>query len=77
MLLVTWTSNPLVSEPPIQTIRVRRGPIQYNPSFIQQLSDRHLEATLRFEALRILLKYPYSRRQAHSEISYAASNFRW
>ncbi len=77
MLLATWTSHALVSEPPIQTIRVQRGPIQYNPSFIQQLSDHHLEATLRFEALRILLKHPYGRRQAHSEISYAASNFRW
>ena len=74
LLLATWTSHALVSEPRIQTIRVQRGRIEYNPSFIQQLSDRHLEATLRFEALRILLKHPYSRRQAHSEISYAASN---
>ncbi len=74
LLLATWTSHALVSEPRIQTIRVQRGRIEYNPSFIQQLSDRHLEATLRFEALRILLKHPYSRRQAHSEIGYAASN---
>ncbi|MCL2933305.1 MAG: VWA-like domain-containing protein [Trichodesmium sp. MAG_R03] len=74
LLLATWTSHGLVSEPRIQTIRVQRGRIEYNPEFIEQLSDRHLEATLRFEALRILLKHPYSRRQAHSEISYAASN---
>lgn len=74
LLLATWTSHALVSEPRIQTIRVQRGRIEYSPSFIQQLSDRHLEATLRFEALRILLKHPYSRRQAHSAISYAASN---
>jgi len=74
LLLATWTSHALVSEPRIQTIRVQRGRIEYNPEFIQQLSDRHLEATLRFEALRILLKHPYSRRQAHSAISYAASN---
>ncbi|MGK7925872.1 MAG: VWA-like domain-containing protein [Spirulina sp.] len=74
LLLATWTSHALVSEPRIQTIRVQRGRIEYNPDFIQQLSDRHLEATLRFEALRILLKHPYSRRQAHSAISYAASN---
>lgn len=74
LLLATWTSHRLVSEPRIQTIRVQRGQIEYNPKFIEQLSDRHLEATLRFEALRILLKHPYSRRQAHSEISYAASN---
>ncbi|MEM9217993.1 MAG: VWA-like domain-containing protein [Cyanobacteria bacterium P01_F01_bin.150] len=74
LLLATWTSHRLVSEPRIQTIRVQRGRIEYNPSFIEHLSDRHLEAVLRFEALRILLKHPYSRRQAHSEISYAASN---
>ncbi|MGB3511397.1 MAG: VWA-like domain-containing protein [Microcoleaceae cyanobacterium] len=73
-MLATWTSHALVSEPRIQTIRVQRGRIEYNPDFIEQLSDRHLEATLRFEALRILLKHPYSRRQAHSAISYAASN---
>ncbi|NES18310.1 MAG: hypothetical protein F6K41_05115 [Symploca sp. SIO3E6] len=74
LLLATWTSHALVSEPRIQTIRVQRGRIEYNPSFIEQLSDRLLEATLRFEALRILLKHPYSRRQAHSAISYDASN---
>ncbi|MDY6804398.1 MAG: VWA-like domain-containing protein [Cyanobacteriota bacterium] len=74
LLLAVWTSHALVCEPRIQTIRVRRGRIEYNPEFIEQLSDRHLEATLRFEALRILLKHPYSRRQAHSAISYAASN---
>lgn len=74
LLLATWTSHALVSEPRIKTIRVQRGCVEYNPSFIEQLSDRHLEATLRFEALRILLKHPYSRRQAHSAISYAASN---
>jgi len=74
LLLATWTSHALVSEPRIQTIRVQRGRIEYNPDFIEQLRDRHLEATLRFEALRILLKHPYIRRQAHSAISYAASN---
>lgn len=74
LLLATWTSHALVSQPRIQTIRVQQGRIEYNPGFIEQLSDRHLEATLRFEALRILLKHPYSRRQAHSAISYAASN---
>lgn len=74
LLLATWTSHALVSEPRIQTIRVHRGRIEYNPNFIAQLRDRDLEATLRFEALRILLKHPYSRRQAHSAISYAASN---
>ncbi|MEO1298024.1 MAG: VWA-like domain-containing protein [Cyanobacteria bacterium J06636_16] len=74
LLLATWTSHALVTEPRIQTIRIQRGRIEYNPRFIEQLSDRQLEATLRFEALRILLKHPYSRRQAHSTTSYAASN---
>jgi len=74
LLLATWTSHGLVSEPRIQTIRVQRGRIEYSPGFIEQLSDRQLEAVLRFEALRILLKHPYSRRQAHAALSYAASN---
>ncbi len=73
-LLATSTSHAFVSEPRIQTIRVQRGRIVLNSEFIEQLSDRHLEATLRFEALRILLKHPYSIRPAHSKISYAASN---
>ena len=73
LLLATWTSHRLVLEPRIQTIRVQRGRIEYNPQFVGQLSDRQLEAVLRFEALRILLKHPYSR-QAHAAVSYAASN---
>jgi predicted metal-dependent peptidase len=74
LLLAIWTSHALISEPRIQTIRVQRGRIEYNPRFIEQLGDRQLEAVLRFEALRILLKHPYSRRQAHAAMSYAASN---
>ena len=34
LLLATWTSHALVSEPRIQTIRVQRGRIEYNPEFI-------------------------------------------
>ncbi len=74
LLLATWTSHALVVNPRIHTIRVHRSRIECNPDFIKQLNARQLEATLRFEALRILLKHPYSRRQPHVNLSYAASN---
>lgn len=74
LLLAAWTSHRLIPDRRLQTIRVQRGRIEYNPYFIDQLNPQDLEATLRFEALRILLKHPYSRRQAHTTISYAASN---
>ncbi|MCP4698586.1 MAG: hypothetical protein GY862_17305 [Gammaproteobacteria bacterium] len=64
----------LVMEPRIGTIRVHSGRIEYNPAFIASLKARQLEAVLQFEALRILLRHPYSRCRANAELTYVASN---
>ena len=63
LLFAVWTTHHLVIEPRIHSIRVRHGRIEYNPDFLDALDRRQLEAVLRFEALRILLKHPYSSSQ--------------
>ena len=74
LLFSAWTTHALVMEPRIATIRVRAGHIEYNPEFIRALNARQLESVLHFEALRILLKHPYSRRREDARRTYAASN---
>lgn len=74
LLLAVWTTHALIPNLRIRTIRVERGRIEYNPHFIEKLTSPQLEATLRFETLRILLKHPYLRRQPQPALSYAASN---
>lgn len=74
LLFAAWTTHDLVLEPRIATIRVRQGKIEVNPAFIESLDKRQLEAVLRFEATRILLKHPYQRRKENAPIAYAASN---
>lgn len=36
--------------------------VEYNPAFLQEMSDAALEQALRTEAIRILLKHPYQRK---------------
>jgi len=74
LLFAAWTTHDLVMEPRIATIRVRQGKIEVNPTFIDGLDKRQLEAVLRFEATRILLKHPYQRRKENAAIAYVASN---
>ncbi len=74
LLFAAWTTHDLVMEPRIATVRVRQGKIEVNPAFIDDLDKRQLEAVLRFEATRILLKHPYQRRKENAPIAYAASN---
>lgn len=74
LLFAAWTTHDLVLEPRIATIRVRQGKIEYNPTFIEALDKRQLEAVLRFEAIRILLKHPYQRRKENAPLAYMASN---
>jgi len=74
LLFSVWTTHNLVAEPNIRTIRVRRGRIEYNPDFISSLHRRHLDMVLRCEALRIVLKHPYTRRKENRETAYLASN---
>ncbi|MGE0084228.1 MAG: VWA-like domain-containing protein [Desulfococcaceae bacterium] len=69
-----WISHDLIADENIRTIRVRRGRIEYNPLFIQSLNAEQLDAVLRFEAMRIVLKHPYNRRKENAQLSYLASN---
>lgn len=43
-------------------IRSGRRRIEYNPDFLQEMTDEGLEEALRTEAIRILLKHPYERK---------------
>lgn len=69
-----WTLHKVESVSFIKTIRVQNGSIEYNSDFIDSLSKKELECVMRFEAMRIILKHPYSRKKPISEISYLASN---
>jgi len=74
LLFSIWTTHNIVIEPGIRTIRVRRGRVEYNPEFIKSLDEEQLDAVLRFEAMRIVLKHPYLRQKENRELTYLASN---
>jgi len=58
----------------IKTIRVKNGAVEFNPDFINSLTDKQLEEVLSFEAMRIVLKHPYSRKKDNASKAYLASN---
>ncbi len=74
LLFSVWTLHRLTASKEIHTLRVGDGRIEYNPAFIQSLSDRDLREVLRLEAVRILLKHPYARRKPIPSLAYLASN---
>jgi predicted metal-dependent peptidase len=74
LLFAVWTMHEVVPDARVRTIRVRRGRVEYNPQFIDSLPRSDLQQTLTVEALRMLLKHPYSRRRENAELAYAASN---
>ena len=43
-------------------VRSGKRRIEYNPDYLEQMTDQGLEEALRTEAVRILLKHPYERR---------------
>lgn len=73
LLFSVWSDHRLAVEP-IATLRVGGGVIGYNPDFIDALTPAELEATMRAEAVRILLKHPYARRLLPPQVAYLASN---
>lgn len=73
LLFALWSEHQLLIEP-IATIRVGAGRIGYNPAFLDSLDATQLDAIMRLEAVRILLKHPYARRQPPAHINYQASN---
>jgi predicted metal-dependent peptidase len=50
------------------------GAIEYNPDYIDSLSDEALEQALTSECVRILLRHPYRFPPNNAAISYRASN---
>ena len=46
--------------------------IEYNPDLLSRLTNEAIEEALKVEALRILLKHPYSRRPENSDLVCAA-----
>lgn len=74
LLFAAWTMHDIVENTDVPTMRVGRGKIQYNPTFIESLQPSELEEVLAFEAMRILLGHPYTRQQPKADLSYSASN---
>jgi predicted metal-dependent peptidase len=74
LFFAVWTLHKIIPEERINTIRVRNGCVEYNTTFLDSLNPSDLEAVLGFEAMRIILKHPYSRKKELTEISYLASN---
>jgi predicted metal-dependent peptidase len=74
LMFAVWTMHDIIARSDLATIRVGRGRIEFNPNFVSSLRRDQLRSVLAFEAMRILLGHPYSRRQPRSDISYQASN---
>ena len=74
LFLAVWTMHALIVNPRIGSIRVGQGRIEYNPDFIDTLDVHQLAEVLEVEAMRIVLKHPYLRRKARSDVAYQASN---
>lgn len=74
LLFAALLTHRLVPRAGAGTLRTGEGRVEYNPAFVEALPPRHLEEVLRLEAVRIVLKHPYSRRPPSGEVAYLASN---
>ncbi len=74
LYFLIWTTHELLANPRIQTVRTGDGRIEYNPNFLEALSDAELGEVLKAEIVRILLKHPYLRRKENAQAAYLASN---
>ncbi len=74
LYFLVWLTHKTVENKDISSIRVHDGCIEYNPDFIDLLNDTELKDVLSFEAMRIILKHPYSRKRKNKEVMYFASN---
>lgn len=74
LFLSVWVLHSLEKNSSILNIRVGRGKIEYNPDFIQALSNQQLDMVLQLEAMRIVLKHPYARKKEIATLAYMASN---
>jgi predicted metal-dependent peptidase len=74
LLFAAFLTHRLAARPDLGTLRAGEGRVEYDPAFVQALPDRVLGELLRLEAVRIVLKHPYTRRPASGEIAWLASN---
>jgi len=73
LLFSVWSDHEVISAA-VSTLRIGGGIIRYNPDFIDNLTPVQLEAVMRCEAVRILLKHPYSRCLQPAHVAWQASN---
>ena len=74
LLFSTFLTHRVTRNDHIATLRTGDGRIEYHPRFIDALDDETLGELLKLEAVRIVLKHPYSRRPPIGEVAYLASN---
>lgn len=74
LLFLAWMTHQLVPRPGIPTLRVGERRVEYNPDFINALPDKALREVVRIEAIRVVLRHPYSRRPPDPKIAWLASN---
>ncbi|MCU0287225.1 MAG: VWA-like domain-containing protein [Acidobacteria bacterium] len=69
-----WSLHTVIPSAHVKTIRSGAGKVEYNPDFLSSLTDSQLYEILCFEAMRIVLKHPYTRKKEIDSLSYRASN---
>ncbi len=69
-----WSLHSVIPSAHAKTIRSGAGKIEYNPDFLSALTPEQLYEVLCFEAMRIILKHPYTRKKEIDSLSYRASN---
>jgi predicted metal-dependent peptidase len=74
LLFAAWCSHRVQPNERLESIRVGRGTIEFNPAFLENLDSRQLREVMKFEALRIILKHPYERRRPNAVLAWEASN---
>ncbi|GHV77859.1 hypothetical protein AGMMS49942_26800 [Spirochaetia bacterium] len=75
LLLMTLLSHRLEPNDKISTLRSGKGRIEYNPAYMESLSGDELEAKLKTETFRLLLRHPYRQAKRNDPVlSYLASN---
>ncbi|MHC6201870.1 DUF2201 family putative metallopeptidase [Breznakiellaceae bacterium SP9] len=75
VLLMALLSHDVSPNPAIAGIRCGKGAIEYNPAYVNTLTDDQFEEQLKAEVIRILLRHPYREPAGRNKrISYMASN---
>ncbi|MCP4214034.1 MAG: hypothetical protein GY765_05215, partial [bacterium] len=69
-----WSLHTVIPSAHVNTIRCGGGKVEYNPDFLKALTREQLYEVLCFEAMRIVLKHPYTRKKEIDSLSYMASN---